>query len=213
MKRLIFISLAVCGAIPAMAQISSVGAFSGVSSEGFESYETYQNSGRYGTMNIMGGAATINSLPISSQKFTGFDGSSATWGLVSVGFANVFAGERAIGLEDVVTFSENHDWEMIFTDGATEFGGYFSTSSNAPVTVRFFDSSNNQIGGDQSIDNPSADAAWFGWSSTVAIARAEFLSTGSYMTMDELQVNSVPEPATMAILGLGAAALIGRRRK
>lgn len=212
MKRLILISFAVCGAIPAMAQISTVGAFSGAASEGFESYPTYMNGGRYGSMDIMGGAATINSLPISGQKFTVFDNVNATWGLTGIGFANVYAGERAVGLEDLVT-GQNHDWEILFTDGAMQFGGYFSTSNNTPVTVRFFDVLDNQIGGDQVIDNPSIDAAWFGWTSTVTIARAEFLSDASYMTMDELQVNSVPEPATMALLGLGAAALIRRRRK
>jgi len=44
--------------------------------------------------------------------------------------------------------------------------------------------------------------------------QAQVGSAGSaYLGVDDVQLNPVPEPATMAALGLGAAAMIRRRRK
>lgn len=52
--------------------------------------------------------------------------------------------------------------------------------------------------------------AWQGWTSSTPIGSIEF--TDAYApVMDNLQINAVPEPASLGALALGVAAFLKRR--
>ncbi len=189
-----------------LAQLSSTGPFVGSMSEGFESFAS---STHYATLSIFGGAATMNSIPTSAEHMYIYV--AGGWGLGDLGIAGIHGGSKALGLEDIVNPSGNQDAEIVFGSPVTSFGGYFALEAHNSSFLRFFDSSNTQIGTDQALISATSTQAWQGWNSTIGIARIEIDSVNDYVSMDDLQASAVPEPSGIWVLGLGALALLRRR--
>jgi hypothetical protein len=205
-----------CAAIAASAsaQLSSIGPFAGACSDDFESYPNYGTAGPQSSLVIMGGCATMNSNPSSSSQLWIYDTGSAGWGLGANGSATTSSGVQGMGLFNSLA---PIDVTLQFASPVARFGGYFAvendpTSSNT-LTLTFYDASNNQIDVAQSITSSSNAMIWHGWSSTVAIDHIVFGGGVLAPVMDDLQLDPVPEPATMTALGLGLAAVAARRRR
>jgi hypothetical protein len=211
MKKLLLGTIMLVPSALSLAQLTSTGPFAGTMSEGFENFASATH---YPTMSIMGGGATMNSTTSAAQHMYVY--ALNGWGLGNNGAAGVHGGNQGLGLEDVVATDGTQDADILFGGaGVSSFGGYFAQNDPAGTALlQFFDSANVQIGTDQALTNTTSNVlTWQGYNSTTAISRVHFVSRDAYIAMDDLQANSaVPEPASFAVLGLGALALIRRRR-
>jgi len=206
MKRTLMLA-GVLGCAGAFAQISDIGAFSGALSEGFEGFPNYGNGGFYTTQSIMGGGATIDTL--GNGQMAVYQPGVADFGLGFKGLAQVNSGQKANGQD----YGPNMKFNITFANEVMRFGGYWNMADvwEHDMDVYFYDGSGNLLGS-RNIKGPSDTRMyWSGWSSNVGIKEVVFV--GDYIVMDDLQADLVPEPATLAALGLGAVALIRRRRK
>lgn len=212
MKRLSILVLAAIAA-SASAQVGTTGVFAGALGESFEGFDTYTVGGFHyepEPISIMGGAATLET---DQDVLAIWANSGDTFGLGTAGAAIAADGVQGAGV-DV------SDDSMTFTfsgGGVTEFGGYWggSTSFGDPlpidVTVTLADSSMHTFAFSYSSSN-AGNLIWQGWSTTgPSITEVEVV--GAYLVADDLQANPVPEPASMSVLGLGAAALLRRRQR
>lgn len=197
----------------ASAQLTSTGPFVGTMSEGFESFPNYDDNGSVGnaSLTVFGGFGEFVSAS-GAQNWI-YEPGVADWGLIDNGSATVNGGAKGLGLYDD---GSSVDSTLTFDADATSFGGYFNVVNDGgtpqPLNLTFRDSVGAQIDSTQVVTNIGGSLVWFGWTSTVGIRSIQF-SGGEAPVMDDLQINAVPEPASMAILGLGAAALLRRRRK
>ncbi len=205
----LFIGVSMLASV-SFAQISSTSQFSGTLSDNFESYPDYVTSGSVITLGVMGGGATFSS---TGHNLWVYDTGTAPWGLGTHGAGLTTSGTQALGINNegspIVA-------DLVFVNEVSRFGGSMATSSNGNngiMNVSFFDVNNVQIGNAQSVGHGSNALNWYGWESTVGIKRIRFVGN-SAPVMDDIQANSgvVPEPASIAVLGLGALALIRRRR-
>lgn len=104
-----------------------------------------------------------------------------------------------------------------FQSTVNQFGGYFGSNFHTPNgKITFYDANNTVIGSPTTLLAPQGTWQWNGFSSTVGIKKIRIDgiqgNNGAIMA-DDLQVQAVPEPATMSALGLGAAAMLRRRKK
>lgn len=109
------------------------------------------------------------------------------------------------------------NYEFVFSNPVARFGGYFATNADAPgATATFFNAANQQIGGPLAIGAPMGQWQWDGWEYLPGISRISITANnqwGGFIMSDDLQYDAVPEPATLAALGLGLAAVARRRRR
>lgn len=201
----------------ATAQISAIGEFTGALNEGFESFNNYnENSGQgYDPLVIMGGAATMSDSNPNTLQTWIYEVGTANWDLIDKGFAPAHTGTQGAGLWNN---GQNGVVDLTFVSGMLRFGGWFNTADNRSfggtnriLEVRFFDSADVQIGSAQFVQPEGNPLEWHGWSSTVVFKRVEF-SYEIGPAMDDLQADPIPEPASLAAVGLGFVALLRRRR-
>lgn len=95
---------------------------------------------------------------------------------------------------------------LVWTDGA------------GTVTFEAFDSLGVSLGtstgshADPSTTGATAEDRFYGVIHTGGISRIEIRNSGGALETDHVQYGAVPEPGTLAALGLGAAAFLRRRR-
>jgi hypothetical protein len=176
-------------------------------SDDFESYPNY-NSGGLSSMPVFGGAATF-SAP-NTQMYV-YDPNAASFGLGANGPATVTSGKQGLGLFDNLT---PINVDLVFNSAVTRWGAYMASDSNngSFTTLDFFDANGNQLGTQQIISSTNNTMVWGGWASSAGIKRIHFGNNWAPV-MDDMQADAVPEPATFAVLGLGAFALLRRKRK
>ncbi|MBS1718227.1 MAG: PEP-CTERM sorting domain-containing protein [Armatimonadetes bacterium] len=190
---------------------SNVGVFSGSLNDNFESYPDYNNGGTYTSMAVMGGAATFTGNPDGSPGMWVVNVNTTFWGLGGNGSGGANSGVQSLGFYDggigpTIT--------LTFANAVTDFGGYWQTcdSNYGNVNVSFYDAGNNLIGTDSWVQAGNA-FQWRGWSDAGGI-KTMVLTGNSAPIVDDITANgAVPEPASMAALGLGIATLIRRRAK
>lgn len=184
----------------------STGPFVGAMSEGFESFPNYIDNGFSGvdTLVIMGGGATFN----GNNDMWVIEDNVAGWGLGNNGSAYAYTGVKELGMFN----NSTNTVTLTFSTAVSAFGGYFQTcdASYGTFDLWFYDGGNNLLG-TESFTTGSAHE-WRGWEHAAGIAYV-LMSGNAAPAMDDLQANAVPEPATLAALGLGAAAMLRRRKK
>lgn len=101
-----------------------------------------------------------------------------------------------------------------FTVPVMAFGGYIGTADDlSGGYVNFKDLAGNIID-TVPFTVGVGQWGWFGWSSDLPISRIEVIGSttiGLPLVFDDLRA-SVPEPAALTLVALGAAFLLGRRR-
>ncbi|MFG0244962.1 MAG: hypothetical protein ACF8MF_02785 [Phycisphaerales bacterium JB052] len=107
-------------------------------------------------------------------------------------------------------------WAVIeFSQGATDFGGYFGTADIlSGGNISFFDADDNLIE-TQSLELPLNNWEWHGWHSDEAFTRVVIhgsTNPSAPIVLDDLQVNYIPAPGALALLGFAGCAASRRRR-
>jgi hypothetical protein len=166
-----------------------------------------------GGWNVVAADTTVEQL---SNPYTDMYGGDFWW--------KTPAGDQFIYLGSYPTVSEirqdvslaTGDYTLSFLQCA--FHGDFGTGEGA-VTADVLDSNGNSLlgGAQTSTTAPHADWGTVTYSFSVANAGTygiDFLSTsGMAGNIDDVRLNPVPEPASLAALGIGAIAVIRRRKR
>jgi hypothetical protein len=91
----------------------------------------------------------------------------------------------------------------------TSAGAWYSTPDS--VTLNAYDSSNNLLA-TSTVGSDYGSSQFFSVSAP-NIAYVQFVGDANFYTIDDFTftTTTVPEPSTMALMGIGAVALVGRR--
>lgn len=204
-------------AAPSLGAITSIGPFTGLASEGFESLP---NGGIPGTspnlsdpVSILGGAGTVSGVHTVNIAPLYVWNSLGGFSLGLNGTAVPFDGNKGLSLQTVLTDPVGR---FDFTTPIQDFGGYWVSAAttakgNPPVNLTFYDSGGGVIGTPSFIygSAPTGISEWHGWHSTTPIAAVEF--TGFFAAVDGLQIN-IPAPGTL-VIPFAALACASRRRR
>ncbi|MBS1718228.1 MAG: PEP-CTERM sorting domain-containing protein [Armatimonadetes bacterium] len=193
---------------------TNVGQFVGNLSDGFETDSNYGQNGNIGvnTLSAFGGAAFFNGTT------TGYPGmwvinpnGGAGWLLGANGSAMANTGQQALGFFN----NDKGSVSLTFNSTVTSFGGYWETCDQGygNLNAYFYDINGTMIGTDSWVQTGNA-YQWRGWADAGGI-KTVVLQGNAAPVLDDMQANTaaVPEPASMAALGLGVAALLRRRAK
>ena len=201
MNKTLVSALLVGACVGASAQVNVIGPFAGSLSEGYETQVRGMFLAQY---SVFGGAGTVDQF-----------GGGSPGVLVTTGwsfFSNIgpHSGEAFLGGAGV-------NYEYNFNTPALRFGGWFGTNADTPdATVAFFDENEVQIGSTLTASAPLGQWQWNGWEYAGGISRVQVRANnqfGGFIMNDDMQYTAVPEPATMAFLGFGVAALVARRQR
>ena len=194
----------------ALAAVIPVGPFVGDLQESWESFPNFWDDPDHfmdDPSPIFGGAAEI-----SSAYMVVYEPPDYGFSLGYYGEAQVIDGTKGHGLDTWPASSATID----FDEPVLQFGGYWGAGDidgypTVPITFDFYDENADLIDsvtvqyGD---DTGQGTLIWLGWSSDVGIETVVY--AGNLVANDYLQATLVPEPASLALLALGAVVL--RRR-
>ena len=184
----------------ARAEITTVEPFSGELSEGFEDHPL----GMFlPQIDVFGGEGIVGTT--TGGAFVHVTTGWTFFGTVFPHGGNKFMGSAGDPLR----------WE--FDTPAQKFGGYFTTNNGTnDATARFFSAENTLLG--QLVVTAPANNQWVwnGWETDgVGIAAVEITGNafnGGFIMHDDMELISIPEPAALSLIGLGALAMLRRRR-
>jgi len=159
-----------------------------------------------------------------------FTSGSSYVAVVDLGTGHATSGVNGIGgstSDGLLTYNQNFPITVSFFDNGntsvpaiTDFvsiRGDNHTTSGLPVWLYAFDLHDNLIGSDIAHDIGGVGVTLTLQVSTPGIHYVQFFGTngeGGSVAFDDLRFNTpVPEPATVALLGLGALSLLRKRRK
>ncbi|MGD0139363.1 MAG: PEP-CTERM sorting domain-containing protein [Tepidisphaeraceae bacterium] len=118
--------------------------------------------------------------------------------------------------ENVLTASGNEHFDFTFSGSPTAIGFDTFTNGAAPPVVTIYDTTDDVLATINLSQAPDSQG-FFGVTSTVPIGKIDWLATDGQIVntgVADFRVGTaVPEPASLSLLGLGAVALLGRRRR
>jgi hypothetical protein len=224
--------LIVLAAAQTYASNTPLAPFTGTMTETWESFPeyTWNNSPLGPTLgsgtSIMAGCASITGPAFMAIIRPAQFGS--TWGLGSSGYAQVSDGVKALGVDNYPEYPPSISTAIItWSTPISQFGGYFAAPTEPPyiypliisdpaiITLRFFTPAGVLLS-EESISyshsppyyGPSEGDGgldWHGWQFSDPVGSVSI--TGCEVVMDGLQASVVPEPRSLALFGLGFAAL------
>lgn len=201
MNKLISVSIIAGLALPAAADVTSINPFFG---EQFETFELIGPPGSvFGDVPVFNGNATISD-ELANQVIAAINLTSFLTDETIFAYNGNFMGGFPTG------------WAVVnFNQGATDFGGYFGTVDIlSGGNISFFNEDDELID-TVSLDIPLNDWTWFGFHSDEAFHRVVIhggANPSAPIVLDDLQVNFVPAPASLALLGMAGFATSRRRR-
>lgn len=200
MKARVLFSLSlVLGASFASAQVTEVGQFTG---EFFENFNGFTGGPVGPSFDFMGGIANNTS-----------NGSSDIW----MSNAHGLAGSKGTYSDSMAMVANNgapSPWTITFDSPMIAFGGKWQSAfDDSTLTFKFFDGSGNALNTITKTPPNTQGLVWYGFKWTGGIGKVLVTSSQPFQIVDDFTATAVPEPASMAALGLGAAALLRRRRQ
>lgn len=201
MNKLISVSIIAGLTLPAAADVTSINPFFG---EQFETFELIGPPGSvFGDVPVFNGNATISD-ELANQVIAATNLTSFLTNETIFAYNGNFMGGFPTG------------WAVVnFNQGATDFGGFFGTVDIlSGGNISFFNEDNELID-TVSLDIPLNDWTWFGFHSDEAFHRVVIhggANPSAPIVLDDLQVNFVPAPASLALLGMAGFATSRRRR-
>lgn len=201
MNKLISVSIIAGLTLPAAADVTSINPFFG---EQFETFELIGPPGSvFGDVPVFNGNATISD-ELANQVIAAINLTSFLTDETIFAYNGNFMGGFPTG------------WAVVnFNQGATDFGGYFGTVDIlSGGNISFFNEDDELID-TVSLDIPLNDWTWFGFHSDEAFHRVVIhggANPSAPIVLDDLQVNFVPAPASLALLGMAGFATSRRRR-
>jgi hypothetical protein len=201
-QRLSVIAIVLLAAGTASASVFvPVPEFTGQASEGFDSLHPV---GGYPTpMVILDGQGS-------------FDDTIAHYCMLAYSLWSASTGQYIYPHDGSLMMGSVTGWAAFSTTQPMSEIGFWMGTSDIPFssTVTFRDAAGAVIE-TAPLTIPSCHWKWFGWSSETPFSSVEVHCTpnpGVPLVFDSLQVNFVPEPASLGLLVLGAGLLIRRRR-
>jgi len=198
LRHVFVIASLLCAASLASADVVPIPEFTGYSTEGFEDGLT--PGGHPSPVEIFGGRCSMDDSFSHTVVITNSRPGSG-------GTVTPFVGDWMGGTTTGDTIFE-------FADPVTDFGTYITT--NAAVgdgTITFSDASGALIGTLPLTVEP-VTWGWQGWHSDTPISRIVMTPNsglGWGLIFDAMQVNWVPEPASLGLLAMAALMLVRRR--
>jgi hypothetical protein len=183
---------------------TSIGPFTGTSSESWESFDDYLTGPRYlaDSTSIMGGHAFIS----SSRMSVYLTNSATSFGLGDSGNAQVADGTKGMGLDGFAQTAT-----ITFVNPVTDFGAYWGANTPptpAMVSLLFSDGAFASF----TYGAPHDGALnWHGWHFETGITSISY--SGDFVAVDGLQANFIPEPTTTLLGALGVGLLLLHRRR
>ena len=174
-----------------------IGAFSG--SETVHDFEAYQGNVDILTNQLIGFGVTFNAIPIEPH---------IDYGSTFANAVKPFAGDKGL-FQGLKAGGE----VIAFTSPVTRVGFHFG--SNVPVNVPFETYLGAVKTGSFNLNTAANTMPFFGFQDFAGIDRIVFLreTTHRFVSQIDNLRFAVPEPHTLALLGLAAGGLIVRRRR
>jgi hypothetical protein len=167
-----------------------------------------------GSLNTPGVTATAGSVQNPSGLTDSVDGDDGTLDGFGTAGRSFFRSSAAAGFE--FTFSSGTygllptHTGLVWTDG----------QPNGTTRFEAFDALGTSLGvitgnhASSGFSGQTAEDRFYGWVNPGGISRITIThSGGGGIEVDHIQYGAVPEPATMAAIGLGMAGMIARRRR
>jgi hypothetical protein len=185
---------------PVSAGVMPIGEFTGDLYEGFENLGT--PGGYPGPFSIMDGDATFNDV-FANMLMIAYSLQSGLTGVSIYPYNGNLMGGSVTGCAVIE-----------FTTPVEKFGGYIGAADDLTGGMVTFRDEDGLVLGTEPFSLTMGQWAWYGWESDVPFGSIEIwgaASPGLGVVFDDLQA-TVPEPAGLSLLAMGAVALLGSRR-